>query len=137
MLLTLTLLVLGCSIIVFFSDDFSKLIKKLKKIPGVAVLVPLLIASFIILYFEVIIEQILHQIKLLIDWDIEFLAKILPLNEAAIPMATLITLILTVIVPTLIINKIHLKRSFQPWPYRYLLPLYTLAVMSLMLSLPF
>ena len=137
MFLTLALLVISCSIVVLFSDDFIKAYKKACKIKVFALLAPLFIASVLVLYLQPLLFQILHQVKAILDWDIALIAYAIPLkNSIAIPLAIMMTLILAVVVPSLVVNYLSLKRTYQPWPYRHLLPLYTLVVMILLIILP-
>lgn len=68
MILTIALVVLFAAIVVFFSQEFTNFFKKLASIPGVLLLVPLLIASWVVEVYEawghwfiIITEALLHQ----------------------------------------------------------------------------
>lgn len=52
MLLTLALIILGASIVVFFSDEFAGVIKSLFEIFWIRLLVPIFIASMLLEYYH-------------------------------------------------------------------------------------
>jgi hypothetical protein len=107
---TVVLLFSLCAVLVVFSQDIYDQLKKLFGKKWVTVFVPILIASFLVAYFESDILFILHHIKWALYQAISFFVSVLPFQWGAwLLIATPIIMILTFLAPMLI--KITKQRT--------------------------
>lgn len=68
MLLSYSLIVLVVAVLILFSHEFGGGFKKLFSFPGVKLIVPLFIASFIIEYYEAFFLWLLTEINAMVHW---------------------------------------------------------------------
>lgn len=94
MMLKLALVVLSASVFVFFSQEFVRLLTRLGAIPGVKLLVPLALASWLIEAFESWGLWLLLWCRALIDQVIYALISLLPFKMAALSLGRILFLFL-------------------------------------------
>lgn len=78
MLITLTVVVLLSAIALLFTHELSAYIKNWIKIPGVLLIVPLLLISYIVDEFSPVFAWYLHKIQRLMAGLVQFLVVYLP-----------------------------------------------------------
>jgi hypothetical protein len=117
MLLTLTLVVLVGSIVVFFSEEFIKSFKKLFKIKGATLFLPLFVASWLVYSFDFwflwtifYLREIVYQVLIFLEW-------IMPFQRGAESVSIVILLTTLSVVPVIIIDVIMRKKTY--WGYKY------------------
>lgn len=81
MLLTLALLVLLSSILVFFSEEFGKAIKKLFAIKGAKLIIPLFAASWLIYSYNFWVLWGIFYLREILHNVLNFLVQILPFQK--------------------------------------------------------
>ncbi len=113
MYLTLTLLILFTTIIVFFVDDFVSLYKKIIKIPGVKLWVPLLAASWLAIEYDYYLTNAMLHLGYWMELMACRLATILPLSSASLPVARIMVLSLFSILPSLAL-ALYFQRNYKP-----------------------
>lgn len=99
MLITIALLVLCSSIVVFFSQEFIGLFKKIFSIPGVKLLFPLILASWLIEVYEDWGYWLLLKCQALLHQFVYQLTTLLPFETAAISVTRIIFLFLFASLP--------------------------------------
>lgn len=119
MFFILVLLVLSAAIVVFFSEEFAEFIKKLAKIPGVKLFVPLFIASWFVIYFEYWVGLMLFYVHRWIEFDIQLLMDILPFEWGARKTAQIINLSLMTVAPVILFDWFY-KRKHHHRPFTYI-----------------
>ena len=92
MMLKLALVVLSASIFVFFSQEFVRLLTRLGAIPGVKLLVPLALASWLIEAFESWGLWLLLWCRAFIDQVIHTLTSLFPFKMAAFTVGRILFL---------------------------------------------
>lgn len=118
MLTTIALVVVTCSIIVLFSQEIMRVLKKFFSIPGVAIFIPLILASLLVVYYDPWshwwlhkAKQGLHQLALLLSTWIAF-------AEPAELLAIIIIMTLFSMIPLLIARFASRKiKTKQAFPY--------------------
>ena len=99
MMLTIALLVFATSIAAFFAQEFGRLFKKIFAIPGVKLLVPLALASWLISAFESWGYWLLIRMKAGLHHTEDFIAAFLPFEMIRISIVRIIFLVLFANVP--------------------------------------
>ncbi len=92
MLVSIALIVLISSIVVFFAREFGELFKKIFKIPGLKLLLPLFVASTLLIVYEVFVHWLLLRLQKIVHQLIVKLATILPFEKGALFIARIILL---------------------------------------------
>lgn len=133
MYLTLTLLILCTAIIVFFVDDFVSLYKKIIKIPGVVLLVPLLAASWLVIEYEYYITIVLLHLYRWLGLLACRQAEILPLSSFSQPVARVFLLSAISILPGLALAW-YFERKYKPIKPAQLLTAILFTFFSIMLT---
>ena len=88
MMLKLALVVFGCSFTVFFSDEIKAAVKKAGAVPGVKLLVPLLVASWLIekyqdwgywllILFQALSQRLIYRLTVIIPFHLDSIAWII------------------------------------------------------------
>jgi hypothetical protein len=112
---TLAFLVLFGSIIIFFSQEFIHLYKKILALSGMIILLPLLIASIVIMVEMPIFEWVLYYYQRTLFFVINKLANWLPFS--LVYSQSLIALIVIWIlssVPAICMDYFHRKKFYHP-----------------------
>lgn len=119
MIFTFIVLIFCTSILVFFSQEWVGMVKKLLAIRGMALLLPLILATTLILYYETVVIQSLYIIQLLMNALIGLLAAIIPLGSYALGLAKIIVLMICSALPVAIIHQWKKKRNFIGMKHPY------------------
>ena len=120
MLLTLALVVLGCAIVVFFSQEFGKLAKKILAYPGAKLILPITMASALVAAFEPWVLIVLLKIKAGLHYLAACIEAILPFTTGATVLANFILLLALTLLPVFAINALTQRKSYLPFQYPFL-----------------
>ena len=121
MSITLVLIVLVSAIVMFFSQEFSALFKKIGKIKGIVLIVPLFIASWLILLFDEWTRQGVYYSSSLLNKTASFIARFIPFEKSALLLSQIILLTFLSVAPILLLEW-HLRRKYyKEYPFPYLL----------------
>lgn len=121
MLLTLALVVLISSIVVFFSDEFIKIFKKIFAIKGVMLLLPLFVASWLIYNFNFWFLWTIFYAREVLHDVLNFLVRITPFQKGAVLVDLVIMLTFLSVVPVLILDIISRRKNFKRYQHPYAL----------------
>ena len=121
MFFTLAGLVLMATVVVFFSEEFAGFIKKIFSIPGFLLLIPLAIASYVVLKFESYLAMFLYFLNNAFHVIIGIIYKILPFTTGALQVARIIFLCLATVLPLFILDWVMKRRTHRPFEYHYLI----------------
>lgn len=114
----IALVVLCTAIFVFFLDEFTELFKKIIALPGVKLLVPLILASWLIEYYELFWLWVLFVCKDIAHAVIHTTSVILPFQTGSVTAGHIIQLFLIACLPIWgFIGYSKYKKTPKPWPY--------------------
>lgn len=99
MLITIALVVLMASIACFFAPEFGRLFKKVFAIPGAKLLIPLFMASWLIVLYEEFGHWLLIHFQIMLHRWVSRLDALLPFETASISIARIISLFLIASMP--------------------------------------
>ncbi|AUH72165.1 hypothetical protein [Legionella sainthelensi] len=119
MLVTLALLVFLGSILVFFSEEFIKIFKKLFAIKGAKLFIPLFLASWLIYTFDFWFLWIAFYLRETLLYVVMFLTSIMPFRTGANSVALVILLTTASVVPVFILDIQSRRKSFRKYKYPY------------------
>jgi hypothetical protein len=119
MLLTLALVVFFASIIVFFSQEFIDLFKKIMAIPGALLLLPLLLATSLIYHYQQWILPALHYYQDVLNTILIYLLKIMPRYSMISYLMLVLLLTFISVVPVLLLDQLSRYRTYKRYPYPY------------------
>ncbi len=97
--LTIALVFLGSAIVVFFANEFSGVFKKIGRIPGVKLLFPLCVLSWIVVVYEAWGYWLLQKGHGILDRAIHAGALWLPFETGALACIRMICLFVIASVP--------------------------------------
>ncbi|CAM2780841.1 Uncharacterised protein [Legionella steigerwaltii] len=120
MLLTLALLVLLGSILVFFSEEFSKAIKKLFAIKGAKLIIPLFAASWLIYTFDFWVLWAIFYLREILYDVLNFLVRIMPFQTGAVQVVLVFMLTFLSVVPVLTLDFLSRRKTFKNYKHPYL-----------------
>lgn len=104
-----TLVLLSCTILVFFSQEFAASFKKLFALPGVRLLLPLIVVTALIVYYDAWALWTLLKAKETLRNFAVFLAKMVPFQNAFLFSNMLVLFSLPVLF--LIAKRLGAKKS--------------------------
>lgn len=138
MLLTIALVVLGSSILVFFSQEFGAVIKMLFNIPGVKLILPTALVSLLVAYYEPWVLWALLALKATLHGLAKAITDILPFETGDWLVAEILLLMIITMVPVLLINLWSIKKTFERFKHPYLLSsiLWITTAVLLVMELP-
>lgn len=119
MLVTLALLVFFGSILVFFSEEFTKLFKKLFAIKGAKLFIPLFIASWLIYTFDFWFLWAVFYIRETLLYLLIFLTNIMPFKTGAESVALVIIISAVSVVPVFLLDIQARRKNFKPYKFPY------------------
>ncbi|MBN9226889.1 MULTISPECIES: hypothetical protein [Legionella] len=120
MLLTLALVILFGAILVFFSEEFGKTIKKLFAIKGAKLIIPLFVVSWLIFSFDFWVLWAILYLRDMLHAVLNFLVQIMPFQKWAVQVVQVFMLTFLSVVPVLILNFISQKKTFKSYKHPYL-----------------
>lgn len=138
MLLTIALLVLCSAIVVFFSQEFGEAIKKFFKIPGMKLILPTALASFLVAYYEPWVLWVLLKLKAILYVLAEGIKDILPFETGDWLVAQILLLTALTIIPVLLIDLWSVKKTYERFKHPYLLStlIWIITAFVLVMKLP-
>lgn len=113
--LSMILLVFLGGIVVIFSDDFHAVFKKIFALPGVALILPLLGMTFLVVNVEPYLLIVMLYIKLGITETINFLCKIMPLKACNVFLMPVALILMLTLSPVVIIKKLKARKMLIPY----------------------
>lgn len=120
MLLTLALVVFAGAIITLFSQEFFSLFKKIMKIKGAKLIIPLAIASWAVVTCDYWFIWGLNGYRDMLHTILNAMVWVMP----SYPICTYIVIILFLTVisvgPVMLLDLIFLKRTYKYYPCPYL-----------------
>lgn len=116
-MLTIALVVFGCAIAVFFSKEFGNSIKKILAIPGMLLLLPLALVSFLLVYFHLYLLWTLTKFQSLLLDFIQSLASLFSYQNLGYAGIMLLVLMSLSFLPVLGLNFWYKRKTFYPFPY--------------------
>lgn len=120
MLLTLALVVLFGAILVFFSEEFGKTIKKLFAIKGAKLIIPLFVVSWLIFSFDFWVLWAILYLRDMLHAVLNFLVQIMPFQKWAVQVVQVFMLTFLSVVPVLILNFISQKKTYKSYKHPHL-----------------
>nr|HAT8712897.1 hypothetical protein [Legionella jordanis] len=136
MLLTIALVVLGCAIVVMFSAEFARGFKKLFNISGMKLLLPLIFASALVVYYEYWISWGLLITKWLLHQAAAYLSKLFPFMQG-IGVAEVLLLWMLSTVPVLALDFWMKKQTFEPFRYPFITSLIIWLLAAILLTVSY
>ena len=113
MLVTIAIIVFLASIASFFSQEFTRLFKKIFAIPGVKLILPLFLASFIIIFYEEFGQWLLVRFQIFLHKVVVKLDMILPFKTGFISLGRIISLFIIASVPIWIAEWSAIRKKYQ------------------------
>lgn len=129
-MLVITLVVFISAIVVFFSKEFVDFIKKIMKIRGMNLLLPLIFATYLIVFFEGGSYWVLTKIQALLLTIVAKLSLLLP-NF----LANLLIMMAIPFIPTLILNAWTQRKTYSNFEHDRLMILILWLFTTLLLIL--
>lgn len=129
----LAFLILGCSIFVFFSQEFGKFFKKVFAIWGMKAILPLSAATLLFVMFEPWIVWIAYSFQRSFISLAYAFASILPFPSIAIYISLFVILSFLTIVPGLAIDLWIKRKHFRGFAEKEHLCFFTWLILSLIL----
>ncbi|HAT1658016.1 TPA: hypothetical protein RG395_000730 [Legionella pneumophila] len=120
MLLTLALVILFATIMVFFSQEFIRAFKKIFAIRGAKLLIPLGLASWLIYNFDYLFIWAIYYIREVLHAVLSFLTRVMPFKQYSTAIALIILLTTVSVGPVLLLDLINRKRTYKGYAYPYL-----------------
>jgi hypothetical protein len=114
---TIALVVFACAIVVFFSKEFGNSIKKIMSIPGMKLILPLLLVTYLLVFFEPEVLWCLTKLQAMLLLLTQNLASILPFENMANATANLLVLMSLALLPVLAVNIWYKRKTYYPLPY--------------------
>jgi hypothetical protein len=135
MMLTIAILVLVSSIFAFFADEFGRMFKKIYAVPGVKLLLPLLVASWLILFYEAFGLWLLLRTQKALYELTHLVAAVLPFESNALIFTHVLFLSCLGILPVLFFRwKARRKTSYLATPKTYWLGLILWIIAAILLT---
>lgn len=132
-LTTVALIVIICSIVVFFSQEFSDFFKKIYAIPGVKLFAPLIFATVIVVYYSAwLFLGAMTLQRLLLELS-HTLTRLLSFSGAGYLVNCLLLICLTYL-PVLAINYWVKRKSYLPFKHAYLVNTILWLIMVLLIT---
>jgi hypothetical protein len=119
-LITLTLVVLATSIIVFFSQEFTQVFKKIFAIPGAKLFIPIVFASWLVFQYKYWIVWGLKYYRDVLREVLITLSQALSLNEILTKVLVIILLTCVSIIPVVVLEFYLHRKTYKSYPYPYL-----------------
>ncbi|HHT0592621.1 TPA: hypothetical protein ACTXXA_001587 [Legionella anisa] len=119
MLLTLAMVVLLSSILVFFSEEFIKAFNKFFAIKGAKLLVPMFAASWLIYTFSFWCLWAIFYVREILVEVLNFLVRIMPFQNGAVSVVLIFMLTFLSVVPVLILDIFSRRKKFKGYEYPY------------------
>jgi len=110
LVLSLTLMIFFSSLVLYFSKEIARILNFFGVIPGVKLVIPLAIVSWIILGYEFWVNWLLSRLQAILDNLLNTLASFLPYEKVAILLLRILFLYSIANLP-LWIYKLHARKK--------------------------
>lgn len=121
MLFTLALIIFVTAIICFFSQEFARTFKRIFEIPGAKLLLPLAIASWLVLEFDYWLLWALYYTGDIFRNILIFTQHYLPAKEWIKSLNQIILLSLFSILPVITLDYYYRYKTYHGLKYPYLI----------------
>lgn len=118
-MVVLSLIVVGCSIVVFFSQEFGNAFKKLFAIRGMKLLLPLILTTALIVYYEHWVLWGLLHFQTILQGCVTLFAGWLPFQTGASSVAKVLILFVSSILPVFALHVWLKKKTYQSFKHAY------------------
>ncbi|QMT59682.1 hypothetical protein [Legionella sp. PC997] len=119
MLVTLALVVLLSSIIVFFSEEFIKAFNKLFAIKGAKLIIPMFAASWLLYTYNFWVLWGLFYAHELLQDVLNLIVRIMPFQKGAVSLVLVFMLTFLSVVPVLIFDVFYRRKNFKGYEHPY------------------
>ncbi|KTC77035.1 hypothetical protein [Legionella brunensis] len=133
MLLTVALVVVCCAIVVMFSQEFANFFKRIFAIRGMKLLLPLILASTLVVYYDPWVSWGLLQTKRILHTAAATIANWLSFKEALI-VANIIILMGLAVLPVAIANFWIKHKSFEPFRFAFITSMVIWLIVAILLT---
>ena len=120
LMVTLAAIVVIAAIVCFFAQEFGRLFKSILAIKWMNVILPLAFASYLVCDFQVFFMQVIGDIRTFLLDLLQYIEMIFPVNSYVISIIVILYLTALSILPVVLLDIYHRKRTFKPYPYPYL-----------------
>lgn len=120
-MVVLSLVVVGCAIVVFFSQEFGNAFKKLFAIRGMKLLLPLILATGLIVDYEHWVLWGLLHLQAILQGFVTLFAGWLPFQKGADSIAKILILFVSSILPVFAINVWLKKKTYHSFKHAYVI----------------
>ncbi|MBN9231250.1 MAG: hypothetical protein BGO90_03620 [Legionella sp. 40-6] len=131
MLLTLALVVICASIMVFFSQEFMRTFKRIFALPGARLLLPILFASWLVYTFDYWVLWAVFYYRETLFTGLHFLEGILPAYAWTLPAIVVCLIWCVTILPVLALDYYYRRKSHHGYPY----PMITSAIIFIVTAI--
>lgn len=134
-MITMSLVVLICSIVVFFSKEFANFIKKIMAVRGMKLLLPLTLATVLLVFYENEVSFCLKLIQMILLSFTNKAASMLPGGVLASYLVKIILLMALSLLPTLAISSWYKRKTYQNYKYAGIVMALTWILTAMLLTL--
>ncbi len=121
MLFTLAAVVFFAAIMTFFSQEFIRTFKKIMDIKGAKLILPLLVASWLVLNYDYWALWVVYYYREILHGCVRMLAYIIPFKQISFYIADILVLTIISIVPVFCYDFfVYRKKNYKPYPHSYL-----------------
>ena len=131
---TLLLVVFCSAILVFFSREFGAFFKKIFAIPGVKLLLPLLLVTGLIVYFETWVLFGLLYLKIALHNLQAFIEAILPFKMGAESTASIIILFGLTLLPVYALNFHSKRKTYEAFKHSVMVSIIIWLLLAIIFS---
>lgn len=136
-MVTLVFVICIAAIFCFFSQEFIEFFKKIFAIRGVALILPLVFASYIVFNYDYLVLWFLLYIRDYLNAINDFFLRITPQKKYTADAVLVLLLTLVSVGPVVLLNLWSQKKAFKPFAYPYLVStLIWVIAATVLISLP-
>ncbi|MDI9819738.1 MULTISPECIES: hypothetical protein [unclassified Legionella] len=136
MIYTVALVVFLGSITVFFTQEIANVLKKVFAAPGMPVVIPLLLASSLIAYYEDWVVWGLLAIKTLLHRMASLIASWLPFNGALL-VANILVLMICSVLPVAVANFWVKHKRFESFNHAFFINMLLWLLLTILLTVSY
>lgn len=130
---TIALIVICSALLMLFSDDLIGFIKKLNKIPGFSFVLPIVIASALVVVFEAWLIFVLSKLYQGLQYLVFVVYSYLPSYFAAVEIAQIIILAALTLIPVTLFDTAYSRSHYTNFRYTSFLLLFVFVFLSMLL----
>ncbi|MFZ4077168.1 MAG: hypothetical protein ACOYKA_04195 [Legionellaceae bacterium] len=114
---TMVILVVLASIIIFFSEELSKIFKKIIKIKGASLILPLLFASWVVVHYDARLSYALLAMQRYLHQFILSFAQAFPFKWGAVSIVTFFFLTSFSALPAYVFYEVAVRKKMRHAEY--------------------